>query len=127
MKRSETTVTSVFHPKLSGNSGGFFKRFQGQSFRSNPNSDSCPRDIKEVSLGVVVGLGSVQQMAGYEPVILVVQSYGHEVMRRWLDSDYMLLCFTEALFILKARVTSSSRSLSNEIHELLCCTSLFEQ
>ena len=56
------------------------------------------------------------------------ESYGPEVMKSWLDSDYMLSCFTEALFILLATVTSTSRSLSTEIHgELLQCTLLSEQ
>lgn len=58
-----------------------------------------------------------------------VQSYGHEVKKRCLlGSDFVLLCSTEALFILQASVTRSSRSLSNGIRgELLHCTSPSDQ
>ena len=106
---------------------GAFKSFQVNALDKVTNGDRCPRDIKEVSL-----VGGCQWTVVTDDRLWTgdfsEESYGPEVMKRWLDSDYMLSCFTEALFILLASVTSRSRTLSTEIHgELLQCTLLSEQ
>lgn len=52
-----------------------------------------------------------------------VHSYGHKVMKSWLDSDYMRPCRT-----IYTPVTSSSGYLSSKIHgEMLRCVSSAEQ
>lgn len=90
--------TNSSKSELNGKCGGFSQTLLGRSLRPSHNSDCCPLDMKEASQWTQIGVTDGRLWTGD----FSVQSYGHEVTKRWSDSDYVLFRFTDALLILQA-------------------------